>query len=125
MPCPSRVYYINLCYEAYFCKVMEVAAESLSEACEFAMARADDGSDWKDTLASSSHWIESVDYAMDLVPEDYSAEAIRCGGVELVALRLHEALTSLIQACERDPKTLSEIGSDVERAKAVLSGARI
>ncbi|MGH6916772.1 MAG: hypothetical protein ACREJ0_03610 [Geminicoccaceae bacterium] len=125
MPSPRRIYYINLCYEAYFCRIMEVAAENLSKACEFAMAHADDGPDWKDTLASSSHWIESVDHAMDLVPEDYSAEAIRCGGAELVAHRLHGALISLVQACERDPKMLSKIGSDIERAKAVLSEARI
>jgi hypothetical protein len=52
---PDRTYNINLCYEAYYCKVMEVAAENLSEACEVAMAHVDEGSDWKDTLGSSSH----------------------------------------------------------------------
>jgi hypothetical protein len=119
-----RIYYMNLCYEAYFCKVMEVVAESLPEACEFAMAHADDGSDWKDTLASSRHWIESIDHAMDSVPEKYSAEAIRNGGVELVARRLHEALRSLVLACEHNRKTLGAIGSEVERAKEVLIEAR-
>jgi len=121
----DRTYYINLCYEAYFNKVMEVAAENLLEACEFAMVRADDGADWKDTLASSSHWIESIDHAMDLVPEEYSAEAIRCGGAELLAHRLHEALSSLVRSCERDARTLKAIRGDVERAKEVLSEARI
>jgi hypothetical protein len=118
---PRPIYNINLCYEAYFCKVMEVSAESLSAACECAMAQADDGCAWKDTLASSNCWIESVDDAMDLVPEEYSEEAIRCGGAEVVARRLHAALRSLVRACERNPKALSAIGSDVERAKAVLS----
>jgi hypothetical protein len=121
MPRPCRIYCINLCYEAYFSKVMEVAAEGLSEACEFAMEHADDGPDWKDTLGSSSHWIESVDHAMDLVPKEYSAEAIRCGGSWLTAHRLHEALISLVSACEQDPTTLSAIGSDLSRARAVLS----
>jgi hypothetical protein len=125
MPDPDRTYYINLGYEAYFSKVLEVAAESLSEAREFAMEHADDGASWKDTLASSSHWIESVDHAMDLVPEEYSAEAIRCGGAELVAHRLHAALRSLVRACERDAKTLRAIRGDVERAKEVLGDARI
>lgn len=125
MPGLRRTYYINLCYEAYFCKVMEVAAESLSEACEVAMMHADDGADWKDTLDSSSHWIESVDHVMDLVPEEYSAVAIRLGGAELTAHRLRGALKSLVEACEREPKTLTEISSDVERAKAVLSEARL
>lgn len=125
MPESPRSYYINLCYEAYFSKIIEVEAENLSEACEFAMAHADDGADWKDTLASSSHWVESVDHAMDRVPDEYSAEAIRCGGAELVARRLHEALAALVCACERDPKTRSLIGSDVERARAVLTEAQI
>jgi hypothetical protein len=124
MPDP-RIYYINLCYEAYFSKVMEVAAENLSEACEFAMVHADDGSDWKDTLGSSSHWIESVDHSMALVPQEYSAEAIRLGGAELIARRLYDALRSLVQACEQDPKMSEEICSDVQQAKAVLSEAQI
>jgi len=42
MPEPSRTYYINLCYEAYFGKAMEVTADSLSDACKFAMESADD-----------------------------------------------------------------------------------
>ena len=125
MPGSRRIYDINLCYEAYFCKVMEVAAESLSEACEFAMAHADEGADWKDTLDSSSHWIESVDHSMALVPEEYSAEAIRLGGAEHIARRLHDALRALVLACEQDPKTLSAISSHVERAKGVLSEERM
>jgi hypothetical protein len=125
MPDPCRIYYINLCYEAYFSKIMEVAAESRSEACEFAMEHADDGPNWKDTLDSSSHWIEAVDHSMALVPEEFSAEAIRLGGAELVVRRLHGALRSLIQACDRDPKILSEIGSEVERAKAILNESQV
>jgi hypothetical protein len=125
MPGSCRIYYINLCYEAYFSKIMEVSAENLSKACEFAMQHADDGPEWKDTLASSSHWIESVDHAMDLVPDEYSAEAIRCGGAELSAYRLREALRSLVRASEQDLKASSAIRSDVEQAKAVLSEAGI
>ena len=121
MPGSRRIYEINLCYEAYFCKVIEIAAESLPEACEFAMAHADEGADWKDTLGSSSHWIKSVDHSMALVPEEYSAEAIRLCGAELIARRLHGVLRALVQTCEQDPKTLSAIGSHVERAKGALS----
>ena len=121
MPSSRRSYEINLCYEAHFCKVIEIFSESLPEACEFAMAHADEGADWKDTLGSSSHWIESVDHSMALVPEEYSAEAIRLCGAELIARRLHDTLRALVQTCEHDPKTLSAIGSHVERAKMALS----
>jgi hypothetical protein len=79
-----QVYCINLCYEAYYHKVMEVAAPNLLEACKFAIDHADDGAQWKDTLGSSSHWIESVDHSVALVPEEFSAEAIRLGGAELL-----------------------------------------
>ena len=120
-----QVYCIDLCYEAYYHKVMEVAAENLPEACKFAMGHADDGAEWKDTLDSSSHWIESVNHSIALVPEEFGAETIRLGGAELAARRLHEALRSLIKTCEQDPETLGAIGDDVERAKKVLGEARI
>lgn len=124
MPEPCQIYDITLCYEACFSKIMEVAAENLSEACTFAMAHADDGAEWKDTLASSRHWIESVDQEANLVPDMHSAEAIRCGGAELAAHRLHDALSALVRVCERGSK-LSELHSEVERAKSVLRDVRI
>ena len=120
MPEPSRTYYINLCYEAYFGKVMEVTAESLLDACKFAMESADDECNWKDTLASSTHWIECVDYDSDLVPEECSAAAIRCGGAVLIANRLRDVLRLLVQACEANQGILDALASDVERAKTLL-----
>ena len=58
---------------------------------------------------------------MALVPEEYSAEAIRLCGAELIARRPHDALRALVQTCEQDPKTLSAISNHVERAKGALS----
>ena len=118
----DRTYYINLCYEAYFGKAMEITtADNLAEACEIAMRSADDERNWKDTLVSSSHWIECIDYGKYPVPEEFSAAAIRSGGAVLIAYRLRDALATLIQACERDRGTLNAIGSDVEQAKADLA----
>jgi hypothetical protein len=120
MPAKKRIYEISLCYEAYFGKTIEVEADNLLEACHFAMAHADDDSKWKDTLDSSTHWIDCVNCGAEVVPEEFSAAAIRCGGAVLIAYRLREALRSLIEACGRDASTLTAIGSDIARAKAVL-----
>ena len=117
----EHTYYINLCYEAYFGKAMEVTADTLSEACEYAMESADDHRNWKDTLESSPHWIEFVDYGKYPVPEEFSGGAIRCGGAVLIASRLRDALRSLVEACERDRGEVSVIGDDIKRAKAVLA----
>jgi hypothetical protein len=117
----SRTYYINLCYEAYFGKAMEVTAESLSDACEIAMECADDECNWKDTLVSSTHWIECIDYDPGLVPEECSAAAIRCGGAVLVANRLRDVLRSLVQACEGNQGIPDAVASELKRAKTVLA----
>lgn len=113
----SQTYYIELCYAAYFGKAMEIAADSLSQACEFAVAHADDHSDWKDTLDSSTHWVECINYGGEPVPDEYSEAAMRCEGTEILARRLHETLNALIQACERNS---TMVGEDVEHAKKVL-----
>jgi hypothetical protein len=117
----GRTYYVNRCYDAYFDKTMEVTADTLSEACEFAMETADDDCNWKDTLMSSTHWIECVDHGKHPVPEEFSAAAIRSGGAVLIAYSLRDALRSLIEACDQESRTLGAIGSDIERAKAVLA----
>jgi hypothetical protein len=117
----EHTYYINLCYEAYFGKAMEVTADSLSEACAYAMESADDHCNWKDTLESSPHWIEFVDYGKYPVPEEFSGAATRCGGAVLIASRLRDSLRSLVEACERARGGESVIRSDIERAKAVLA----
>jgi hypothetical protein len=119
---PKTIYEINLWYEAYFGKTMEVEADNLMEACHYAMKFADDYCDWEDTLVCSTHWIESVDRDVGAVPVECSAAAIRCGGAVLVAYRLQEALRSLVAACEREPKALRALRIDVERAKTVLMG---
>jgi hypothetical protein len=114
-------YYVNLCYEAYFGKAMEVGADSLSEACKIAMECADDDGCWKDTLISSTHWIECVNYNADLVPEEFSAAAIRCGGAVLIANRLRDVLRSLVQACDQNQGLSKAVAIDVERARIVLA----
>ena len=115
------VYYINLCYQRCFGKAMEVGADSLLDACKIAMERADDDGCWKDTLVSSTHWIECVDYNADLVPEEFSASAIRCGGAVLIANRLRDVLRSLVQACDQNQGLSKAVASDVERARVVLA----
>jgi hypothetical protein len=117
----NQTYRIELWCEAYFCKAMDVTDDNLRKACEFAMVHADDDSSWQDTLISSTHWIESVDHHADLVPEECSAAAIRCGGAVLTVYRLREALRLLVQACEGNYGTLGSIARDIERAKRVLA----
>jgi hypothetical protein len=117
----KSAYGISLCYEACFGKSIDVEAENLNEACRFAMAHADDDFyEWKDTLVSSSHWVESVNYDPSVVPEECSAAAIRCGGAVVIAYRLREALRLLVCACEQNRGTLNANDSHLEFAKTVL-----
>ena len=120
MPNNNQRYQIDLWYEAYFSKSVEVIADRLPEACQIAMERADDDCDWEDTLVSSTHWIERIDDGVYSVPEECSAAAIRCGGAVLIANRLRSALVSLVQACEDQPGVVAAIFGELEHAKAVL-----
>jgi hypothetical protein len=120
MSAKNRKYYVDLCYDALYVGTMQVTANTLLDACQLAMAYADDDCKWKDTFESSPHWIESIDGDPALVPEECSEAAIRAGGAVLIADRLREALKALIYACEQDHWAVKELGADVERAKAVL-----
>lgn len=117
---PNHAYYIALCYEAYFGKAMDVEADNVLEACQIAMESADDDAGWKDTLVSSTHWIECIDYGAKLVPEEFSAAAIRCGGAVLMANSLRDMLLSLLHACDRHPDLRKAVAVDIERAWALL-----
>lgn len=116
----DRVYYISLRYDALYCKTMEVTAATSSEACRFAIEHADDDDNWQDTCLSSSHWIANVDNDSDSVPEEFTEPAVRAGGAIIIAHRLRDALKSLVDVCEKDPRTRTAVGHQIASAKAVL-----
>ncbi|HEX6144166.1 MAG TPA: hypothetical protein VFZ01_15725, partial [Geminicoccaceae bacterium] len=99
---------------------MEVMASNVRDACELAMAHADDEENWRDTLISSTHWIENVDDQAGLVPIEHSAAAIRAGGAILLAQKLRHALASLVVAYEAVVRTGTHNDQALMQSKELL-----